>query len=136
MRLAVDNQYKRIRGELNLLSVIANESYDSFAKTLQKELQEDCGQSSNMAKNAYEKKKIIYKNLELDKNFTKLWEKIKQRTTYKVELDSKKFIKEAKKKIKKNLDEFSVGEEFQSSYLTSIQFLPNILAAKFLLRFF
>ena len=40
LRLAVDNQYKRIRGKLNLLSVIANESYDSFAKTLQKELQE------------------------------------------------------------------------------------------------
>ncbi len=149
LRLAVDNQYKRIKGDMNLLSVVANESYDSFARTLQQELQEDCGESANLTKNAYKKEKIIYKDLELDENFRRLWEKIKQRTTYNVKLDSKNFIKQAKEKIqdlasiesakisinRTKIEELSVREEFQSSDLSTknsensnIRFLPNILA--------
>ena len=79
----------------------------------------------------YEKKKIIYKKFR--KILLNFGEKIKQRTTYKVELDSKNLFLEAKKKIKKlapiepakisvsrmKIDEFSVGEEFQSSYLST-----------------
>lgn len=44
LRLAVDQNGKRTYDQnINRLTVVANESYDDFAKTLQKEIEDDCG---------------------------------------------------------------------------------------------
>lgn len=44
LRLAVNQDGERIRGfEVNTLTVIANESYEAFAETLQKEIEKDTG---------------------------------------------------------------------------------------------
>ena len=44
LRLAVDREGKRVRSEgVNILTVIASESYEDFAKTLQKEIEKDTG---------------------------------------------------------------------------------------------
>lgn len=44
LRLCVNQEGERVKGfEVNTLTVMANESYDSFAKALQKEIEEDTG---------------------------------------------------------------------------------------------
>lgn len=44
LRLCVNQDGERVKGfEVNTLTVMANESYDSFAKALQKEIEEDTG---------------------------------------------------------------------------------------------
>ena len=43
LRLCVDQQGARIRGDLNVLTVVATESYQSFADALQKEIEADTG---------------------------------------------------------------------------------------------
>ncbi len=44
LRLCVDQSGHRVRGfEVNTLTVVANESYEDFAKNLQKEIEEDTG---------------------------------------------------------------------------------------------
>jgi len=44
MRLPVNQDGERVRDEyINNLVVVANESYDDFAASLQKEFEEDCG---------------------------------------------------------------------------------------------
>lgn len=96
MRLCVDQQGNRIDSntsdfDVNTLTVIANESYDSFVQSLQSEYKEDYSDKNkdqnkptiHNARNRI-KVKIIHEN---KKKFLILWNKIKSRFTYKVQLD-------------------------------------------------
>lgn len=103
LRLAVDQSGRRTYDRnINRLTVVANESYDDFAKTLQKEIEEDCGVSfEGRIKKTRDRTPIKYrKGFEVDARFLEIWEKLKQKTTYRVNYKSDELIQFAAKALK------------------------------------
>ena len=103
LRLAVDQTGKRTYDQnINRLTVIANEAYDDFAKALQKEIEEDCGVAfTGRIKNKRERTAIKYrKGFEADPIFLEIWEKLKKKTTYRVDYKTDELITLAAKGIK------------------------------------
>lgn len=103
LRLAVDQSGKRTYDQnINRLTVIANEAYDDFAKALQKEIEEDCGVAfKGRIKNKQKRTAIKYrKGFEADPKFLEIWEKLKKRTTYRVDYKTNELITLAAKAIK------------------------------------
>ena len=103
LRLCVNQTGARnTERSINRLTVIANESYEDFARALQKEIEEDCGvKFEGRIKNARDRKKIeLKKNWELDEQFLDLWNRIKHKTEYKVQYDTKELIKRAGEAVK------------------------------------
>lgn len=98
LRLCVDKRgVRNTDRSINRLTVIANESYEAFAGTLQKEIEEQCGVSfKGRIKDARQRQAVeLKKNWELDQNFLDLWERIKFKTDYKVSYDTNDLIKNA-----------------------------------------
>ncbi|MAW94301.1 MULTISPECIES: DEAD/DEAH box helicase family protein [unclassified Leeuwenhoekiella] len=107
LRLAVDQNGKRTYDQnINRLTVIANESYDDFAKTLQKEIEEECGVSfKDRIKNKRKRTPIKYrKGFDADPKFLEIWDKLKNKTTYRVDYKTDELITLAAKAVK-NLPE-------------------------------
>jgi type III restriction enzyme len=103
LRLAVDQSGQRTHDQnINRLTVIANESYDDFAKTLQKEIEDDCGvKFKGRIKNKRERTAIKYrKGFEADPNFLEIWENLKKKTTYRVDYKTDELITLASKTVK------------------------------------
>jgi len=103
LRLAVDQTGKRTYDQnINRLTVIANEAYDDFAKALQKEIEDDCGVSfTGRIKNKQTRTAIQYrKGFEADPKFLAIWEKLKKKTTYRVDYKTDELITLAAKAIK------------------------------------
>jgi len=103
LRLAVDQTGKRTYDQnINRLTVIANESYDDFAKTLQKEIEDDCGvEFKGRIKNKRERTAIKYrKGFEADPKFLEIWEKLKKKTTYRVDYKTDELITLSAKAIR------------------------------------
>ncbi|MCW1309973.1 MAG: DEAD/DEAH box helicase family protein, partial [Candidatus Nanoarchaeia archaeon] len=102
LRLAVNQEGKRIDDKnINRLTVIANESYEEFAKKLQTEIEEECGvKFEGRIKNKRQRVEIKYrKGFEADPKFLEIWEKIKHKTRYSVEYDTNELIEKAAKTI-------------------------------------
>ncbi len=102
LRLAVDSNGLRIHDQnINRLTVIANESYEDFAKNLQKEIEEDCGVAfKGRIKNKRDRTKVEYrKGFQADPKFLEIWESIKHRTTYRIKYDTIELVKMAAKAI-------------------------------------
>lgn len=98
LRLAVNQEGVRCYDKnINRLTIIANESYNDFAKALQTELQEDCGVDfGERIKPKRDRISVKYKKgFEADHRFLEIWEKIKSKTTYKVNYDTDTLITEA-----------------------------------------
>lgn len=103
LRLCVNQEGERNKERsVNRLTVIANESYESFARALQKEIEEDCGVSfKGRIKNARSRQKVeLKKGWQLDQNFLDLWNRIKHKTEYNVEYDTKELIENASRGVK------------------------------------
>lgn len=104
LRLCVNqNGIRNTERTINRLTVVANESYEDFARSLQKEIEDDCGVKfdGNRIKNARDRRKVeLKKNWELDRNFLDLWDRIKHKTDYKVQYDTQDLIKNAGKSVK------------------------------------
>ena len=143
LRLAVDKDGKRIRDKnINRLTVIANESYDDFAKALQSEIEEDCGVNfQGRIKDRAQRTKVIYKNdFQADPLFLAIWNKIKYKTTYRVHYDTNQLIDKVveaikilpkitepilyMEKVSLNIDE----EGIQTNYLASERNKTQIIA--------
>jgi len=95
LRLSVNQKGQRIFDRnINKLTVIANESYEDFAKALQNEIQDDCGiEFTGRIKNKNDKKKVNYrKGFEADPKFLQIWEKIRYQTKYSVNYDTERLI--------------------------------------------
>lgn len=95
LRLCVGADGHRVYDkQINILTVIANESYDDFAKSLQNEIQDDCGVSfAGRVKNQADKQAVRYrKGFMLDDNFKAIWDKIKQKTQYQVRFNTDELI--------------------------------------------
>lgn len=103
LRLPVDASGMRVFDRsVNILTVIANESYETFAKSLQQEIEDETGVSFGEGRiaNKRERKQVsLKKKWDVDANFTDLWNRIKQKTHYAVELDETKFVTKATKAI-------------------------------------
>jgi len=139
LRLPVDMSGNRIQDTtINRLTVVANESYDDFAKQLQGEIEEDCGVSfKGRIKDKRKRGLVKYrKGFELDEKFKDIWDRIKYHTSYKVDYNTSELIKEAAEAveqmpaIKKALikttktalqfDESGIVADIKSSYTTAL----------------
>ena len=103
MRLPVDGNGNRITDEnINRLTVIANESYEDFARQLQSEIEDECDVDfGGRIKNKKKRKKVSYrKGFQLDEKFKALWDRIKHQTTYRVEYDTEKLITSAAEAVR------------------------------------
>ena len=104
LRLPVNQEGQRIFDQnINKLTVIANESYDDFAKALQREIEEDCGVDfSGRIKDKGSKRKVnLRKGFEADPKFLEIWSKIKFQTRYSVQYNTDELITIAAKAVKK-----------------------------------
>lgn len=149
LRLSVNQDGMRIQDKtINRLTVIANESYEDFAKQLQTEIEEDCGVSfKGRIKNKQKRETVKYrKGFELDGKFREIWDKIKYQTTYKVDYDTLELIKNAAKAVRLmpetktaaikttktalEFDESGIIAEIRASYTTVIDgffSIPDVL---------
>ena len=103
LRLAVDQSGQRTYDQnINRLTVIANESYDDFAKTLQKEIEDDCGvEFKGRIKKKRERTAIKYrKGFEADPKFLEIWNNLKKKTIYRVDYKTDELITFASKAVK------------------------------------
>ncbi len=96
MRLAVNQEGERVFDEqVNRLTVVANESYREYVDRLQTEYIEEVGtgQEPPKPKNARKRKTVrLKKGYELDPAFKELWQRIAQRTRFRVQLDTEALI--------------------------------------------
>ena len=96
VRLAVNQQGDRVRDEnINVLTVIANESYEGYVAKYQNELESEFG-ASNLAPRPANARKPgtarLRKGFALKPEFKELWGRIKHKTRYAVTIDSQKLI--------------------------------------------
>ena len=98
LRLPVDIDGQRVYDDsVNVLTVIANESYADFSRKLQTEIEEETGiRFGGRIKNRDDRQVVRFqKSRALDPAFKELWDKIKHKTTYRVAIDTDKLVTEA-----------------------------------------
>ncbi|AWX13221.1 DEAD/DEAH box helicase [Mergibacter septicus] len=104
LRLAVNQQGERVYDEnVNILTIISNESYQSFAANLQKEYEDECGIkfTNGGAKSRQTRLQQRYrKGFTLDSVFLEIWQKLQQKTRYSVQFEREALIENAVKLIK------------------------------------
>jgi len=104
LRLSVNSEGIRVFNKrVNRLTVVANESYEEFARQLQNEIEEETGEKfeGRIRKKENKVKVTLKKGHDTDERFQALWERINQRTTYRVEYSTSDLISEAAKQINK-----------------------------------
>jgi len=98
IRLPVNQDGDRIRDDqINILTVVANETYERFVAGLQHEIENEYGKEGLPPTPPDRRKKTsikLRKNFMLKPEFKALWERIKHRTRYSVQIDSNKLIEE------------------------------------------
>lgn len=98
LRLPVDIDGQRVHDDtINVLTVVANESYADFSRKLQTEIEEETGiHFGGRIKNRDNRQVVRFqKSRALDPAFKELWDKIKHKTTYRVAIDTEKLVTEA-----------------------------------------
>ncbi len=100
VRLPVNQAGTRIRDDaVNVLTVVANESYETYVARLQAEIVEDYGQEGlpPAPANAREREQHtahLNKARALSPEFQELWERIKHKTRYSVAVDTPRLIED------------------------------------------
>ena len=100
LRLAVDQKGERIHDDqVNILTVIANESYESFANTLQQEYVENEGEAppKPKPKRAPASRQDKFYNSEDFKDF---WSKLTKKSNFTINVDGEKLLEEIKEKFR------------------------------------
>ena len=98
LRLPVNIDGQRVYDDsVNILTVVANESYAEFSRKLQTEIEEETGiHFGGRIKNRDNRRVVRFqKSRALDPAFKELWDKIKHKTTYQVAIDTDKLVTEA-----------------------------------------
>ena len=104
MRLCVNQDGERIFArDVNLLSVIANESYSEYASQLQGEYEEDGIYKVPPAPSNAKRRTTVKlkKGFEKDTDFSGIWDNISKKTRYFVQVDKERVVKESAEQIKK-----------------------------------
>ena len=103
VRLAVDKFGNRVEDKnINRLTVIANESFDEFAKSLQLEYAIQGIQEGVVPNNIKKKLKAKrrYSEIELSREFKALWEELRKKTRFKLELNEERYKERLIAKLK------------------------------------
>ena len=99
LRLAVNQNGERVRDEsVNVLTVIPNESYESFAKNLQQEYEDEYGikfAAGNIKDGRKRKTQTFRKDFPLDPEFQAIWQKLDRKPRYRVQYDTAELVKQA-----------------------------------------
>lgn len=97
LRLCVDQTGERIQGdEINVLTVVANESYQSYASRLQQEyVQDGDGSAAPPAPSDARRRKAKRRDklFVSHSDFTAFWDKLAQRVDYTIHLDTERLVK-------------------------------------------
>jgi len=92
VRLAVDQSGERIHDEtINVLTVVANESYERYVDRLQREIEDEYGKDGLAPKPANARQRgtaCLRKAFTLKTEFKQLWQLIKHKTRYAVKIDT------------------------------------------------
>ena len=101
LRLPVDQEGDRIQSkDINLLTVVTNESYREYVEKLQTEFREEVGEEAPPIEDKGQRVKIKIKEDVLQSNLFKiLWEKISKKAKYIVKIDTDEFCDESVKEI-------------------------------------
>ncbi len=103
VRLCRDQKGDRIHDErINVLTVVANESYERYVEQLQSEIEDEYGKEGLPPKppNARQRGTAkLQKQVMLKPEFKALWDRIKYRTRYAVKVDTEEFLKDVGPKI-------------------------------------
>lgn len=100
LRLPVDAGGKRVRDKnINVLTVVANETYEDFARALQSEIETETGvKFTGKIRNASERRQIkLLKELTPENQplFFEIWNKINRRARYEVKFSTAELIAKA-----------------------------------------
>jgi len=100
LRLCVNQQGKRLTDPaLNVLTVVANESYENYVRTLQTEYREAGDQAppppTRPGKAVAKRRDTLAQNAE----FKQFWDKLCQRLEYTIDIDTDALIKEATERL-------------------------------------
>jgi type III restriction enzyme len=101
LRLPLDRDGNRIHdSEINILTVVANESYEEYTESLQTEF-EEAGYSGDTPKPTNLRERTTVKTTRYlnNEDFKKLWNIVSRKTEFSIELDTKKLIENAVKEI-------------------------------------
>jgi type III restriction enzyme len=84
--------------------VIANQSYEDFARQLQKEIEDEAGVNfgtERIQKKRDRRKLKLKRGWKADKEFLELWSRVQPKTRYQVQLDSGELISKVVRRIEK-----------------------------------
>lgn len=98
LRLArMENGFRCDDPKINRLTLIANESFADFARQLQTEFEEECGVSfKDRIVNKRERRKVaLRKERFISEEFRELWERISQKTSYRVDFPTEALVAKA-----------------------------------------
>jgi type III restriction enzyme len=104
VRLAVDQNGERAHDpQVNILTVVANQSYDQYVRELQEEIVEEYGREVELPPkpaNARKRTSIkLRKEFMLKPEFKDLWDRIKSKTRYFVTINTNELVEETVKAI-------------------------------------
>lgn len=106
LRLCVNQEGQRIFDrDINRLTVVANETYEDFARQLQTELEQDGAVfQPSMIQNERDKVAVkLRKGYQADPYFKELWNRIRQRTRYRVHYNTGELVAAASKAIREKM---------------------------------
>ncbi len=100
LRLCVNQQGERVQEEgINILTVIANEHYESYCNELQKEYTESGDLAPTKPTNSRKSDAKRNDKVFNSKEFKDFWQLLAQKTDYEIKLDTDKLIKECISKL-------------------------------------
>ena len=102
LRLAVNQSGERVTDtDVNVLTVVANESYESYAANLQREYLEDNNEAPPAPKRPKDVKAYRRDTIYTNDDFTAFWQKLNRRTSYQINIDTDALIEECAALLKK-----------------------------------
>ncbi|MCM3470184.1 DEAD/DEAH box helicase family protein [Brevibacillus borstelensis] len=127
LRLAVDQEGKRAENhDVNVLTVVANESYESFVSTLQKEYVDDRTDAPPAPKKPEQGKAKRNDRLFTSQEFREFWRKLNRRMRYSLTIDTEKLIEQCVEKLNNTkfpnpLIEITKGSFVMADYKISLE---------------
>jgi type III restriction enzyme len=102
--LAVDQNGERMNDpQVNILTVVANQSYDQYVRELQSEIVDEYGRDVELPPKPANARRRATVNLRkeyvLKPEFKNLWEKIKNKTRYSVSINADELVEETVKAV-------------------------------------
>ena len=100
LRLCVNQNGERVfNPEINILTIVANDSYLNFASSLQEEYREEGLPAPPRPTNANRPAARRRDHLFTSDGFQKFWEKLSRRVTYQIDLDSEQLVNDAVRRL-------------------------------------